>query len=184
MIAASFGSRLIMDFRDLVNQHRVKIIAGLCVLFVTFVLGWTLFGRGSGPIEERSAVKVFLVDEDTLERVVRPITDVPPVANASGKLSLVRGVYYRCGEGEEKLAYLEKYTPEVQAQMKERLEQAAKNKGAVSMVQPEDGESLGEGYLIRSPVAGSAWMMQSDPRAKALYTLKCPGGAPPKISKP
>jgi len=157
------------------NLNKNPFIAG-GVLVVIIIVGLafaikSIIGPSGPPIPKYA----YYIDEETGEESTQSINEIPPLVNQkTGKPTLVRASYYSCGncKKDRKLAYLEKFTP----QAKEVLEKARK---ATSEGMPpmEDMSVHMRGYFVRSPQAGSNWVLaESEQGRQVTSAIACPNG--------
>jgi hypothetical protein len=110
---------------------------------------------------------VFYLDELTNEESVHAVTDIPPLIGKSGKPTLVKATKISCDGGKTShIAFLEKFTPEAQEQLKK--------------LPPESTQRIDvirRGSLIRLPAAGSPWVLDASPQGQKIRNQNaCPEG--------
>ena len=109
----------------------------------------------------KSTPKRFFMDEVTGEVSTRPVTAIPPLANAQGELTIVGAVYFGSADCKSRtLAYLEKYSPEAKA----ALEAGSQSK----LSDQERAMVIPAGYFIRSPAPGSKWIHPWEPDGQRI----------------
>jgi hypothetical protein len=140
---------------------------GLIVLLVV-----SLFWFQENPHIQPNA---FYVDEETSEELVRPVTEIPPLIGKSGKPTLVRATKISCDGGKtSRIAFLESFTPEAQAQLK--------------TLPPESTQRIDvirRGAIIRLPEPGSPWVLDSSSEGQRIReNVSCPSGATPTLVLP
>lgn len=137
-----------------------------------------IFGRGGGESAwtDVPTAKAYFVDQNDVSQVsVRSRTDIPPLPNEKGELTIVRAVFMTQGDSAAKsLAYVEKYTPEVKGQL-----EAMVRKGTPWV---ESG-GIAEGHLVRSPVPDGQWVqMDSVEGCRIMKGTFGPGPRPQVVN--
>ena len=107
--------------------------AAVVVLSVACVIVYRQLAGSKPPAPPAGS---YYLDEsawDPANPVIRPASEIPPLAGSGGAMTLVRAVYYtESTDAEKKLAYVEKYLPEArEVLLKNRSDMKAENDGAV-----------------------------------------------------
>jgi hypothetical protein len=98
---------------------------------------------------------------------------VPPF-NRDGK-DVYRAYIYKCPDGKEFVAFLERYTP------KAKKEREALYAGGEQSAVPILDEA--KGIEVKTP-GQTTWVKQSDPRAVMVMIPRCAGGGKPQMVLP
>ena len=140
----------------------VGIALFVAILCVCLVIVWQMGWVHSKP---HAPTNCYYLDEEAFDPQhpkELSVNLVPPVAGASGNLTLVRAVYITAGtDAERQLAYLEKYTDEAKAV----LEKSASSEEHLS---PQELMTIRDGLRVRAPELGSPWVTSNSPEGRAL----------------
>lgn len=133
--------------REFVNKHGKYIAAGCGVVAILAIL---LFNRSGLPNVKENPSYGFYVDEGTGEEVVRPVTEVPPLAGKDGKATVVRAVKFSCEGKQAEVGYFMKYPPAVQSSLQ-----------SMAFDDVRRPDLLETEQLVRLPRTGSPWVKGS-----------------------
>jgi hypothetical protein len=159
--------------REFLNQQNPKVVVGATV-GVILVVAAVLFlsHRSSGGSDTASApARAFFTTDDGKTWFRDDARHLAPFAK-DGKTA-VRAYVYKCPDGREFVAFLERYTPD----FRKKLEAANAGQLGGPLLDEASGTEV-------KPPGASAWVKQSDPRAMAVMTPKCPGGQAAQLVMP
>jgi hypothetical protein len=140
--------------REQLNRHPV-----MASLLTAALVGSLIYAavRNPAPPTPRGD----FIDETTGESMVRSIADVPPLPGKDGGLTVVRAYYsVPTGDGQRKLLYLQKYSPETKAYLEQYLKEH--RTGQPQFPDPQTA------ILVRKPEAGSPWVPLETPEGRAI----------------
>jgi hypothetical protein len=166
-----------MGLRESLNQQNPKIVLGVTagVIVIVAVLFFEMrsgvsAGGGSGP------TKAFFSSDDGKTWFADDAAKLPPF-ETGGKETL-RAYVYRCGDGREFVAFLERFTPQGKAQR-----EAARGAGGGGTGGPPPLLDQSSGMEVKAP-GSTTWVRESDPRAEGVMSPKCLNGGKPQIVLP
>lgn len=155
-----------MGIRDALNKNPL-IVVGLVVVLVIVAI-WAVSSSTSGP--EGVPETYYTIDEgktwfglDTQE--------APPFAHDGGQA--VRAHLYKCGDGEPFVGFLEQYSADAKAVLKEAEEMA--NRGEKPNIQKIQAAGT-QGRQVKKP-GDNAWVSAGSPAGTNVQMVKCPDGS-------
>jgi hypothetical protein len=161
------------------RSEQIKLVAALLILGAAVFFSIRFFRASGGGSE-----KAFFYDLSEKKLFAAPRTSVPPIPGLNDtELDAVRAVVVSTnGRPKEKaswkIAYLEKYSPELKRQM----EAAQAGSEPLGMGR---GEALGHRFVRR--VDDPEWFPMSSPEAERIVTEWCspgPDGVTPVVCAP
>jgi len=117
----------------------------------------------------------YFIDEETGVVTIQNADLIPPLPGKDGNLTVVKAIYLTSGTDDKKfLAYYEKYTEETREKVAKAKSSARGPLGILPGVR--------EGMLVRSPSAGSPWVLASSPEGvKLMNSIFKPGSGAPML---
>jgi hypothetical protein len=161
--------------REALNRNP-KLACGIAAGALLATLIYLLLTRER---EDTAAVpagqaRAFFTTDDGKTWFTDEVRKVPPFSK-DGK-EAVRVYVYKCPDGKQFAAWLERYTPPSKKQL-EAMQARAENA-------PPDLVPFGAPEVEIKPPGQSNWIKSSDPRAAAIMTPKCPAGGEPELVIP
>lgn len=155
-----------MGIRDSLNQNpgiTTGVTAAMIVLALAWI-AWSTFGSAWTGVD---GPRLYYSSDDGK-------TFVPgPLARRYSATGIIAHVF-TCDEDKSRfVGYLERYTPEAIAAMKDRDRRLAKRGGGPEMTTLDP--AIAEGRLVKKPGVG-AWVNASSPAGAAVMNVVCPGG--------
>lgn len=159
--------------RNAINNNSLVVSIATVVVIVSLIF-FLLYNMRVIGNSVRVPTKSFYVEEEDMSVTERPIADIPPLMGKSGKLTLVRGVFYTyTTDKDKKLAYMEKYTEKAKAAM-EKMQKSKEMNGEEVMIAEE-------GLWVRSKDDPKWYKSQTEQGQKILSAVGAEGtGTPPK----
>lgn len=155
-----------MGIRDSLNQQNGKLIAAISCLAIVAAM-FLIFRPGSdgGNKSGDDVPLAFFSTDDGKTWFSDDARKIPPL-NKDGKDAY--GAYvYKCPDGKEFVAFLERYTPDAKRKREALLASGEQNAAPIL--------DASKGIEIKVP-GQTTWVKQSDPRAAAIMTVKCADG--------
>lgn len=162
-----------MGVRDSLNRQNPKIIGVFTAVIVVAVSLILFRSIGGGAGVGDSVDLAFFSTDDGKTWFPDDAKHVPPFSR-DGK-DAYRAYVYRCPDGKEFVAFLERYTPRAK---KEREALYAGGEGSAIPILDE-----AKGIEVKAP-GQATWLKQSDPRAAVVMTPGCTGGGKPQMVLP
>lgn len=173
------------NIRNTINENSavMSIIAAVvAIVAIAFIVRNFFHTPNYGP------TTAYYYDTSDGSVQVLPRSKYPPLIGKTGKPTLVWAIYYSCSSCSDKqLAYLEKYTSQAKAAMKQFQQQAnnPKSKGMPPNFAMMQMAMAGGGMLVRSPQKGSKWYPLESPQGMQVATPPaCPSGGLLKACNP
>jgi hypothetical protein len=156
-----------MGIRESINQQNPKVVlggtVGVLVIVATLLVLYLRSGGDAGGGQAGPPQAFFSIDEGKTW-FTDDATKLPPFSK-DGK-NAFRAYVFKCGDGKPFVAFLERYTASGK-----KSREAAEAPGAERV--PLLDQSAG--VEVKAP-GESNWVRQSDSRAMAIMTPKCPNG--------
>ena len=164
-----------MGVREALNSQP-KVVAGVVVAVIVVVAAVMYFTMSDGGAADigGGGTKAFFSIDDGKSWFVDDFKKVPPFTK-DGK-EAVRAYVYKCSNGKTFVGYLERYTPSA----KKTMEAVHASDGKGSNLLPFDGI---RGIEVKAP-GETRWMNQSDDKAIAVLSPRCPDGGPAEFVLP
>lgn len=163
-----------MGVRDSLNRQNPKIV-GVFTAVIVVAVSLILFrsiGGGDAGVGDGVDMAFFSTDNGKTW-FPDDAKNVPPFSR-DGK-DAYRAYVYRCPDGREFVAFLERYTLRAK---KEREALYAGGEGSAAPILDE-----AKGIEIKTP-GQATWVKQSNPNAAAIMTPRCADGGRPQIVLP
>jgi hypothetical protein len=164
-----------MGFREAINERpRTVAVVVVAILIAFGVLSYYLMSGGGASGGVGNPDKAFFSVDDGKTWFPDDVKNVPPYMK-DGK-EAVRAYVYKCPDGKEFVAWLERYTPSA----KKAVEAINNKTGRGDILMPVDAMAPLE---VKAPGKGK-WINQAMQDAAIITTPKCPGGGSPQIVVP
>src|SRR5690242_16910827 len=104
---------------EFLKKNGPYVIGGI-LLFALVYYVFVVRPQGKAPLGDPNKNLAFYVDDENISHEeVHPTSEIPPLMGPNGKPTLVLAVKFGCQDGSNvKIAYLKKFTPEVQEKLK------------------------------------------------------------------
>jgi hypothetical protein len=166
-----------MGLRESLNQQNPKIVLGVtAAIIVIVVMLYFIFEGGGSAVVGAESPKAFFSSDDGKTWFADDANKLPPF-DTGGKETL-RAYVYRCGDGKEFVAFLERFTPQGKARRQAARDARADGEKAAPPLLDQSN-----GLEVKMP-GNPTWVSESDPRAEAIMSPRCPGAAKPQIILP
>lgn len=144
------------DIREAINKNAA--VAGIIAAVVIIVMVAYLI-RQMGPVTYGGMGKAYFYNTATGAISIHSAAKYPPLIDPkTGKPTLVLAMFYTCSScNNKKLIYLQKYTRQAIALIKEKGPRALMKIGIAGMV-------------VRSPAKGSQWYPLNSPQGQRITT--------------
>jgi hypothetical protein len=160
-----------VGIREQLNQNpaiTTGITIGIIVIALGFIV-WQIFGGQGGP---SAVTEMYYTVDDGQTYFSDDATKVAPF-DYNGK-EAVRAYVFKCADGKEFVAYLERMNKDVKAKYEEALkaQQDPNNNGQAMM----DAEMLAmEGTEVKKP-GDPKWHKRQSAEAEKITMINCPDG--------
>ena len=165
-----------MGIRESMNENP-KIVTGITVAII--VLALILIFRssltGGGGEAGGTVGQVLFSNDDGKTWFPDDSRKVPPFPK-DGK-DAYRAYVYKCPDGKKFVSHLARYTPDAKKKLEAAHAKAAANGGAQDPILFES--VMINGIEVKAP-GRTTWLNQSDEKAAAIMTPRCPGGGEPE----
>ncbi len=152
-----------------VGRKKSKVVIGAVLVAVIGAVAVLVVSRSSSGdgVDDRPQRSFFTID-DGKTWFADDAAKVPPFTK-DGK-EAVRAYVFKCHDGKQFVAYLERYTPDGKQRIEQLSARSEKDKEVVAFVADEPA-----GVEVKMP-GQAVWIKQSEKRATAIMTPRCPGG--------
>ena len=158
-----------MSIRETLNKNPIYavILAVVCIGIFAAVMFWP--GDEEEPVFGYAGKRFFTVD-DGATYFSAEVTNIPPFQH-EGKTAY-RVKVYRCADGVERVAYLERYRESALKRIRDM--DGGTIKQPIAALEYLDASSALE---VKRP-GETEWVRQGSPKYEQLTTPSCPDGSP------